>query len=247
MNESDGGALKSTELHPWHVEAGARMVPFASYDMPVQYRTGIIREHLATRRGAGLFDVSHMGRFEIAGSGAELFLQRTLTNNARALEAGHAQYTFLANAQGGAVDDAYLYRLAPDRFLLVVNAENRGKDWDWLSEHSAPRSTLVDRSEELCMLALQGPDSEAIVENVFGRDSLPENKRNRLTTGRFQGCDMTLSRTGYTGESVCFEPLPSPGSDADSVDSPHRARSDPGRTGRAGLVAAGSGTASLRP
>ena len=208
MNEQHARALRRTELHSWHVAQGAKMVPFAGYDMPVQYRSGIIREHLATRCHTGLFDVSHMGRFEITGSGAESFLQSTLTNNARALEAGHAQYTFLANGQGGAVDDAYLYRLAPERFLLVVNAENRAKDWSWLEERAATGSMLADRSEELCMLALQGPGSEAIVEKVFGRDALPENKRNRLTSGRFQGCDTTLSRTGYTGESVCFELFP---------------------------------------
>ena len=208
MNEKDRQTLRRTELHSWHVEQGGKMVPFAGFEMPVQYRTGIIGEHLATRRGAGLFDVSHMGRFEVRGSGAEAFLQNTLTNNARALEAGHAQYTFLANAAGGAVDDAYLYRLAPDHFLLVVNADNCAKDWNWLSERIAARSTMTDRSEEVCMLALQGPEAEVIAEAVFGRDSLPENKRNRLATLRFEGRDMTISRTGYTGESICFELFP---------------------------------------
>ena len=200
--------LRHTELHSWHVEQGGRMVPFAGFEMPVQYRTGIIGEHLATRRGAGLFDVSHMGRFEISGKGAESFLQGTLTNNARALEAGHAQYTFLANDEGGAVDDAYLYRLDTDRFLLVVNADNRAKDWDWLSEHISANCALADRSEELCMLALQGPGAERIAESVFGPESLPENKRNRLASVRFEGREMTLSRTGYTGESICFELFP---------------------------------------
>ena len=208
MNEKDDGALQRTELHAWHVEQGARMVPFAGFEMPVQYRAGIIGEHLATRRGAGLFDVSHMGRFEISGEGAETFLQSTLTNNARALEAGHAQYTFLANADGGAVDDAYLYRLGADRFLLVVNADNRTKDWTWLSERVGAKSALADRSEELCMLALQGPGAEVIAEDLFGPGSLPENKRNRLASVRFEGREMTLSRTGYTGESICFELFP---------------------------------------
>ena len=208
MNEAKDTPLRHTELHSWHVGAGAKMVPFAGFEMPVQYRTGIIGEHLATRRRAGLFDVSHMGRFEIRGKGAERFLQRTLTNNARALETGHAQYTFIANAQGGALDDAYLYRLAPERFLLVVNADNHEKVWAWLSEHLEPDSTMADRSAELCMLALQGPDSEAMMEQVFGRDALPENKRNRLRRGAFEGCDVIFSRTGYTGESVCFELFP---------------------------------------
>ncbi len=208
MKESDEGALQRTELHPWHVGQGARMVPFAGFEMPVQYRTGIIGEHLATRRGAGLFDVSHMGRFEITGTGAEAFLQSTLTNNARALEAGHAQYTFLANRDGGAIDDAYLYRLDAHRFLLVVNADNRAKDWDWLSARVGAQCEMADRSEEVCMLALQGPGAEVIAESVFGAGSLPENKRNRLSSVRFEGREMTLSRTGYTGESICFELFP---------------------------------------
>ena len=208
MKDREGAALERTELHPWHVERGAKMVPFAGFEMPVQYRTGIIGEHLATRRGAGLFDVSHMGRFEVTGEGAEAFLQGILTNNARALEAGHAQYTFLANPEGGAVDDAYLYRIEENRFLLVVNADNRAKDWTWLEERVAAKSTLIDRSEELCMLALQGPGAEVIAERVFGAASLPENKRNRLTSVRFEGREMTLSRTGYTGESICFELFP---------------------------------------
>ena len=205
MNDKRGEDLQRTELHAWHVERGARMVPFAGYEMPLQYPTGIIREHLATRRRAGLFDVSHMGRFEIGGKHAETFLHQVLTNNARGLEIGEAQYTFLANEGGGAVDDAYLYRLAPERFLLVVNAANRARDRAWLDTHRIPGSALADRSEELCMFALQGPDSNAMAEQVFGRDALPEHKRNRLSRVSFQGREVIVSRTGYTGEPVCFE------------------------------------------
>ena len=205
MNDQRGDELQRTELHAWHAGQGARMVPFAGYEMPVQYPTGIIREHLATRRRAGLFDVSHMGRFEITGKCAGAFLHQVLTNNARGLEPGQAQYTFLANERGGAVDDAYLYRLSPERFLLVVNASNRAKDRAWLEEHRIPGCALADRSEELCMLALQGPDSDTMAEHVFGRDALPEHKRNRLSRAPFQGREVIVSRTGYTGESVCFE------------------------------------------
>ncbi len=116
---------KQTPLYAAHVDAGARIVDFGGWDMPVQYKTGIIQEHLATRRNAGLFDVSHMGRFSVTGKQAEAFLLHVLTNNAKALEARHAQYTFIANDDGDAVDDAYLYKLSDDDFLLVVNAATR--------------------------------------------------------------------------------------------------------------------------
>ena len=109
-----------TVLHGWHASHGGKMVDFAGWSMPVQYRTGIIAEHLATRRGAGLFDVSHMGRYRVTGPGAESFLLATLTNNASGLDPRQAQYTFIANESGGVVDDAYLYRLAVEDFLLVL-------------------------------------------------------------------------------------------------------------------------------
>ena len=125
MSEASQSALSKTVLHDWHVGAGAKLIDFGGWDMPVQYPSGIIQEHLATRRHAGLFDVSHMGRYKVTGPKAEALLLKTLTNNARALAPGQAQYTFIANEAGGAVDDAYLYKLADEDFLLVVNAGNR--------------------------------------------------------------------------------------------------------------------------
>lgn len=122
-------ALKKTPFHAQHVAAGARMVDFGGWDMPVQYPAGIISEHLATRSNAGLFDVSHMGRFIISGPDALPFLQHVLTNNAAALDLMQAQYTIIPNENGGAVDDAYLYRFCEDEYLLVVNASNLEKDW----------------------------------------------------------------------------------------------------------------------
>ena len=117
-----------TALHHTHVQAGAQMVPFGGWDMPLQYGGGIVREHLATRKHAGLFDVSHMGRLIIGGTDALAFLQHVLSNNAAALEVGESQYTLIPDAQGSVVDDAYLYRFEPDEYLLVVNAANREKD-----------------------------------------------------------------------------------------------------------------------
>ncbi|MFQ5566464.1 MAG: glycine cleavage system aminomethyltransferase GcvT, partial [Paracoccaceae bacterium] len=201
--------IHETVLHNWHVEHGGKMVDFAGWDMPVQYQAGAIQEHLATRRRAGIFDVSHMGRFEIAGPGAETFLMRALSNNARALKVGEAQYTFIPNEAGGAVDDAYLYKLAPERFLLVVNASNRDKDWVWLDRlKDGADCTLRDVGDDLAMVSLQGPEASRVLEKVIAAAALPENKRNRLSVARAGGYDVIVSRTGYTGEAVCFELFP---------------------------------------
>ena len=201
--------LRRTVLHDWHAGHGGKMVDFAGWSMPVQYRTGIIAEHLATRRGAGLFDVSHMGRYRVTGPRAEAFLLRTLTNNASGLDPWQAQYTFIASESGGVVDDAYVYRLGGDDFLLVVNAGNRAGDWDWLGRH-LPESgaNLVDESAELAMVSLQGPSAGDVLARLVDPRTLPENKRNRISVVDFEGRPLTVARTGYTGESVCFELFP---------------------------------------
>jgi len=206
MADHDPAKLKQTVLHGWHADHGARMVAFGGWHMPVQYKTGILQEHLATRREAGLFDVSHMGRYRFSGEGAEPFLLRALTNSARRLEVGHAQYTFLANERGGAVDDGYLYKLGERDFLLVINAANRQKDWDWLAGLAgAGDAGMRDASEELAMISLQGPAASGILEQIVDVAALPENKRNRLATVALDGADAVVARTGYTGEAVCFE------------------------------------------
>ena len=208
MPDADAPNLRHTVLHDWHVEAGAKMVEFGGWDMPVQYESGIVQEHLATRRAAGLFDVSHMGRFQVRGAGAEAFLLKVLTNNAHALDPGHAQYTFIANETGGAVDDAYLYRLAVEDFLLVVNAGNRAKDWAWLQDLKSDDVELEDVSDAFAMIALQGPRASHVLENLLDVRELPENKRNRLGTVNIDGHELMVARTGYTGETVCFEIFP---------------------------------------
>ncbi|MBM3146623.1 MAG: glycine cleavage system protein T, partial [Actinobacteria bacterium] len=217
-------ALRRTALCDRHVAAGARLIEFGGWEMPVQYPTGIVEEHLATRRHAGLFDVSHMGRFVFGGPGAVPFLQLALTNNCAGLEVGEAQYTIIPTATGGAVDDAYLYRFVEAEYLLVVNAANRQKDRDHFqallaasgSPDGCPASggasvpdfgplTMQDRSEEIVMLSLQGPQSRAIVESLMEGGLLPDPWRNQLSTIRLAGTDVWVGRTGYTGEPVCFE------------------------------------------
>ena len=182
------------------------MVAFGGWSMPVQYAGGITREHIATRTSAGLFDVSHMGRFRVLGPKAESFLATMLTNDPSTLAQRQAHYTLLADEQGGAIDDAYLYRLGIEDFLLVVNASNRDKDWSWLhAERLRQDATLEDASEDLAMLALQGPRSAQILEALIGQGVLPEARRNRLRVAAFGASELVVARTGYTGENVCFE------------------------------------------
>ena len=199
--------LKRTPFFDRHVAAGARLVDFAGWEMPVQYRGGIIAEHLATRRGAGLFDVSHMGRFVLRGRGAVPFLQHVLTNNAAALDVLQAQYTIVPTPTGGAVDDAYLYRFHEQELLLVVNASNRVKDWEHFHQHveGFPDVELTDETGEIAMLALQGPASRDILAGLLEAGRLPEPRRNELSIVTIGGAPVRVGRTGYTGEPVCFE------------------------------------------
>ncbi len=201
--------LLRTVFYEQHLALGAKIVDFAGWEMPIFYPTGIIEEHLATRKGAGLFDVSHMGRFIIRGAGALKFLQHVLTNNAEALDIREtgAQYTMIQNETGGAVDDAYLYRFVDDEYLLVVNGANREKDWHHLQSllkdfHDVE---LADRTKEIAMLAFQGPMSRHVMEDIVESGALPEPMRNAVSIGTISGAKVRISRTGYTGEPVCFE------------------------------------------
>jgi len=199
--------LMRTALYDRHVAAGGRMVDFAGWEMPIQYPGGIISEHVATRKHAGLFDVSHMGRFLIRGADALPFLQHVLTNNAAALELCQAQYTILGDEAGGAIDDAYLYRFVDDEYLLVVNASNRLKDWDHFRREAGRFADLElhDATREIAMIALQGPESRDILSGAVERGRLPEPLRNELSVLTAAGAAVRVGRTGYTGEPLCFE------------------------------------------
>ena len=209
--------LKKTILNPWHGSHGGQMVEFGGWDMPVSYATGILQEHLATRRNAGLFDISHMGRFLVRGKDAVPFLQYALTNNCAGLDLGMAQYTVIPDQDGSAVDDAYLYRLddggagEEPSFLLVVNASNAEKDWAWLNtlKKRFGAVSMDNATEELAMIALQGPAAKHLLGIVLedGLHALPDPWRNRLRQCRIEGEDVpvTVSRTGYTGEPLSFE------------------------------------------
>ncbi len=198
---------RKTVFHDRHLKLEAKMTDFGGWDMPLQYPGGIVEEHLATRKGAGLFDISHMGRFSIRGKDALPFLQHVLTSNVAGLDAGLGQYTMLPNDDGGAVDDAYLYRFVEDEYLLVVNAANREKDWEHLESlrKDFPQATMTDRTEALAMLGLQGPRSREILLGVIESGNLPEPMRNSLNIATIAGSRVLVARTGYTGEPICFE------------------------------------------
>ncbi|UCD79405.1 MAG: glycine cleavage system aminomethyltransferase GcvT [Desulfobacterales bacterium] len=199
--------LLKTVFYEKHIGLGAQMVEFGGWDMPVQYETGIVQEHLNTRKQAGLFDVSHMGRFVISGRDARDFLQHVLTNNAAAIEVEEGQYTMIPDDNGGAVDDAYLYRFVEDEYLLVVNAANREKDWSHLLAFKKDfgQVDIADRTLDIAMLSLQGPLTKEIMTAIIDAGRLPEPLRNTLSTVVINGSRVLVARTGYTGEPICFE------------------------------------------
>jgi aminomethyltransferase len=174
------------------------MVPFGGWDMPVEY-SGLIAEHNAVRTAAGLFDVSHMGQFEVEGEGALDFLQRVTANNVAKLVDGQAQYSALPMPSGCPVDDIIVYRRGARRYLVVVNAANVEKDWAWLQSQSPSGCALRNRSDEFALIALQGPRAEAILQGLTPID-LKQVAFYRFAEGRAAGADAIVARTGYTGE-----------------------------------------------
>ena len=197
--------MLKTPLHAWHTANGGKLIDFGGWDMPVQYASGILKEHLATRRYGGLFDVSHMGRFRIYGKDTVAFLQHVLTNNAESLEPWQAQYTLIPNENGGLLDDAYLYHPG-NEYFLVVNASNREKDWNHFQEQAkAFAVNLEDETDQVAMIAFQGPLSGRILSEVKRDGAMPETFRNSLSAMTILGTKVLVARTGYTGEPLGFE------------------------------------------
>ena len=184
--------LERTPLHGRHVELGARLVPFAGWEMPVQYE-GVIAEHRAVRTDCGVFDVSHMGELEVEGPRAAELLQDLLSNDLDRVDVGEAQYTLLTNERGGIVDDLIVYKLDPYHFLLIVNAANTRAGYEWLKERELRGSDVRDVSSEYALLAVQGPRS-------IERLGLPDAKPFTFAEGELGGVECMVNRTGYTGE-----------------------------------------------
>ncbi len=190
--------LRKTPLNAIHRESVAKMVPFGGWDMPVEY-SGVIAEHNAVRTAAGLFDVSHMGQFEVEGEGAVAFLQRTTANNVARLVDGQAQYSALPMPTGCPVDDIIVYRRSERRFLIVVNAANVEKDWRWLLAQKPSGCGLHNLSDEYALLALQGPMAAVILQGLTPLD-LSKVAFYHFAEGRVNGIEAIVARTGYTGE-----------------------------------------------
>ncbi|MCH8992485.1 MAG: glycine cleavage system aminomethyltransferase GcvT [Acidobacteria bacterium] len=197
MTEAEQPPLKNTPLAGRHEAAGARMAPFAGYRMPIKY-TGIIPEHHAVRTGVGLFDLSHMGEIEVSGPGMLEFLERMTTNDVGSVGQYQAQYTLMLNEQGGIVDDLVLYHL-PGKAFLVVNAANIEKDFDWLQSHAPEGIQLRNRSHELALIAIQGPQAEAVLGRMISYN-LADIGYYHAAVGNVDGTPVLISRTGYTGE-----------------------------------------------
>ena len=200
MEQATETPLKKTPLNARHRASGARMVPFAGWDMPVEY-SGLSNEHAAVRTRAGIFDVSHMGEIEIAGKDALAAVQRISSNDASKLQVGQAQYSGLLTPQGTFVDDLLVYRLAPEHFLLVVNAGNIAKDYAWMVEHiqGVGDAVAVDSSSRYALIAVQGPEALNVLQPLTGVD-LAAMKYYWFGHGEVANVRATVSRTGYTGE-----------------------------------------------
>lgn len=189
--------LRRTPLHDRHRAAGAKLMPFAGWEMPVQYE-GIRQEHIAVRSTAGMFDVSHMGQIETSGPDAEPFLQRLLSNDVSKIAARGAQYSVLCREDGGVLDDLFTYRLDADRFLTVTNAANHERDHAWFADRASDFEVHVrDARDDYAMLAVQGPEARAAVTRLADGELPP---RMRTATLRVAGVDCLVCGTGYTGE-----------------------------------------------
>ncbi len=190
--------IKQIPLNDLHVKLGAKMVPFAGFNMPVRYSSDI-EEHMTVRNGVGVFDVSHMGEFTVKGPKALDLIQRVTSNDASKLIDGQAQYSCLPNDKGGVVDDLIVYKIKDEDYLLVVNAGNIEKDWNWISQHNTQGADLKNISEDICLFAVQGPKAVSTLQKLTSTD-LSAIKYYHFTIGEFAGVpDVIMSNTGYTG------------------------------------------------
>ena len=198
--------LKRTQLYEAHLAAGGQMVDFGGWEMPIQYPSGIVTEHLTTRSGCGIFDVSHMGRLLIEGPDRLAFMQYVLSSNVAAVKPGRAQYCMIPNANGGAVDDAYVYMYDEDRYMLVVNASNTDKDLAHFATVLPQfNCTVTNMTDKCASIAIQGPETDKILSALIGGPVPVGPKKNDLGFAMMEGRKVWLSRTGYTGEPIGYE------------------------------------------
>ena len=191
--------LKRTPLYEAHLRCGGKMVEFGGFEMPVQYKTGVIREHMAVRTACGLFDVSHMGEVIMEGPDTVRNLNRLLTNDYTVMEDGQARYSPMCNEQGGTVDDLIVYKITGDRYFVVVNASNREKDVAWIKAHVSGETTVEDVSDAYGQIALQGPLAGQILRKLTAEENIPRKNYTALWDRPVGGVNCIISRTGYTG------------------------------------------------
>lgn len=198
--------LKRTPLYDAHVAAGATMVDFGGWEMPIQYPAGIVAEHLYDRKHCGIFDVSHMGRLIVEGSERVAFLQKVLSSNVAKLTPGRAQYCIIPTETGGAVDDAYLYMFEEDRYMLIVNASNTDKDLEHFAKYLPDFDcTITNITDSYSSIAVQGPDAEKILKTLTGGKEITGPKKNDLGEVEMEGHIVRASKTGYTGDPIGWE------------------------------------------
>ena len=192
--------LKFTSLHDTHIKYGGKMVPFAGWEMPVQYPTGVIAEHMAVRTKAGMFDVSHMGEIIFTGPDAVANLNMLLTNDYSDLKDGYARYSPMCNENGGVVDDLIVYKKSDTEVLLVVNAANKDKDYKWMLDHKFGDVEFTDISDTVAQIALQGPLAKQILKKLVSEDAIPTDYYAVKFDQELCGVRVVISTTGYTGE-----------------------------------------------
>lgn len=192
--------IKKTPLYERHIELGGKIVEFAGWYLPVQYRKGIIAEHNAVREKVGLFDVSHMGEIVIRGEKATENLQKLVTNRVETMAIGQCRYTLMLYADGGIVDDLLIYRLEGNKYLLIVNASNSDKDYEWIKSNLASGATCENISHCVAQIAMQGPLSEKVLEKVCDMSLIPVKNYHFVKNVKVAGIDCLVSTTGYTGE-----------------------------------------------
>lgn len=191
---------KRTPLYENHVAHGGKMVEFGGFELPIQYQDGLITEHMAVRTKCGLFDVSHMGEFEIKGAGATETIQLLMSNDISDMADGQIRYTMMLNEKGGQVDDLLVYRFNENHYYLVVNAGNCEKDAKWVESHMLPNATFKNLSETVGQVALQGPLAEKILLKLIPAEAIPQKYYTFVQNNALMGINCIISRTGYTGE-----------------------------------------------
>ena len=189
-----------TPLYDIHIEEGGKIVPFAGYLLPVQYGTGVIREHMAVREACGMFDVSHMGEILFTGPGALDSLHHLMTNDFSDMPVGKVRYTVMCNENGGCVDDLIVYKFGEEEYLAVVNASNKDKDYEHIMKNLLPGTEAVDMSDSVVEIALQGPNAPKIMAELLPAESIPKGYYTAVKSAKIDGMDCMISRTGYTGE-----------------------------------------------